>query len=185
VPNTEINQIDSTQYKTAFRPTKITIRKKNSLTLGTLKVWSNSKVCKFHLRQMQCKPFLSPPRICRFFTKQMVMWPTSPTFGASSLNKWKVGPTCEQYFVQSPRTLKHKILKEKKTMQGTNRQWQRYLCAFGTLLFFCNCDQWVWSGHLWNLAISLGSTLGQRSLGSMSHNDHCVYTIVTHIMVIS
>jgi hypothetical protein len=27
---------------------------------------------------------------------------SSPTFGASSLNQWKLGPTCEQHFVQFP-----------------------------------------------------------------------------------
>jgi len=65
---------------------------------------------------MWCEPFLSPPKMCRFFAKQMVIWATfqsiglqdckkpvsSPTFGASSLNQWKLGPTCEQHFVQFP-----------------------------------------------------------------------------------
>jgi len=45
-----------------------------------------------------------------------------PRFAGSWLNKWKVGPACEQYFVQFPRTLKQKIKDEKKRMRDTNRQ---------------------------------------------------------------
>jgi hypothetical protein len=111
---------------------------------------------------MQCKPFLSPPRICRFFAKQMVMWPTSATFGASSLNKWKVGPTCEQYFVQSPEPWNTKFWRRRRRRQckaltsNGNAIYALfehssfspiaifplpflvYLCTFWTLLFFCN-----------------------------------------------
>ncbi len=45
-----------------------------------------------------------------------------PRFAGSWLNKWKVGPACEQYFVQFPRTLKQKIKDEKKRTRDTNRQ---------------------------------------------------------------
>jgi hypothetical protein len=130
---------------------------------------------------MQWKPFLSPPRICRFFAKQMVMWATSPTFGASSLNKWKVGPTFEQYFVQSLRTLKHKILKEKKTMQGTTRQWQRYLCAFWTFLFFLQLPQMSCLKGLTNwLPGVLGGTVwhrGQTGPSSASGISYPVHSV--------
>jgi hypothetical protein len=73
---------------------------------------------------MWCKPFLSPPKLCKFFTKQIVMWATfqsiglqgwkkpvsSPTFGASSLNQWKLGwaPLVNRILYSSRRILKHK-----------------------------------------------------------------------------
>jgi hypothetical protein len=54
---------------------KITIKK--NLILGMLKFW----FCKFHPRQMWCEPFLSPPKMCRFFAKQVVMWATFQSIG--------------------------------------------------------------------------------------------------------
>jgi hypothetical protein len=87
---------------TALIPMKITIRKKLILWyLEWKKFGSTPRFCKFHPRQMWCKPFLSPPKMCRFLAKQIVMWATfqsiglqgckkpvsSPTFGASSLNQ--------------------------------------------------------------------------------------------------
>ncbi len=103
----------------------------------------DSKVCKFHPRQMQWKPFLSPPRICRFFAKQMVMWATSPTFGASSLNKWKVGPTFEQYFVQSLRTLKHKFWRRRRQCKALPGNGNAIYTLFECSSFFCNCLECV------------------------------------------
>jgi hypothetical protein len=104
---------------TALRAMKTTIRKNlNSFnTWNAKKFGPNPRFCKFYPRQiMWCKPFLSPPKMCRCFAKQIVMWATfqsiglqgckkpvsSPTFGASSLNQRKagLGHTCEQYFVQ-------------------------------------------------------------------------------------
>ncbi len=107
----------------------------------------DSKVCKFHPRQMQWKPFLSPPRICRFFAKHMVMWATSPTFGASSLNKWKVGPTFEQYFVQSLRTLKHKFWRRRRQCKALPGNGNAIYALFEHSSFFCNCLKCLaWKG---------------------------------------